>query len=73
MQTFSDFGWAWWALIWLYTETGQSEHVLAQLEETVREGLYVWMASFDAQSNHSDLLRDDPRYRALLEEAGITW
>ena len=54
-------------------ETGQSERNLALFEEIVREGLYGGMSVLEAQSDHSDLLRDDPRYQALLEEAGITW
>ena len=54
-------------------ETGQFERALALFGEIVREGLYGGMSVFDAQSDPSDLLRDDPRYQALLEEAGITW
>ena len=73
LQTFSDFEWGRRALIWLYTETGQSERLLPLLEEMVRAGNYGPAASLDARSPHSDLLRDDPRYQALLEEAGITW
>ncbi len=73
LQRFSDVELNWPGLSWLYTETGQSERALALLEEIVREGLHGITALNDAQSNHSDLLRDDPRYQALLEEAGITW
>ncbi len=58
---------------WMSTETGQSERALALFEEIVRAGLYGRAAVADARSNHPDLLRDDPRYQALLEEAGVTW
>ena len=38
----------------------------------VRPGAYGVAALADALYA-SDLLGDDPRYQALLEEAGITW
>ncbi len=54
-----------------YTATGQRGSALEALESLP----HVTLAIFHQRGMPGtlDLLRDDPRYQALLEEAGITW
>ena len=60
-------------LIFLYAHTGQADRATDLIEDNlVRQGAYGWLAMLDVE-HLSDLLGDDPRYQALLEEAGITW
>ena len=58
--------------ILMYAESGQPDQAIELFEALVLSGAYGW-----AGSTHSlptgDLLGDDLRYQALLEEAGITW
>ncbi len=55
-----------------YGWTGQRGLTLEALELAATTGVLRSLSRFHT-SRHSDLLRDDPRYQALLEEAGITW
>ena len=71
-QTFSDFDFPENGMIWLYEHTGQPDRAIELFEDFVRPGAYG-LAAFNYVYYASDLLRDDPRYQALLEEAGITW
>lgn len=56
----------------IYAELGQTERALQSLEKDVRGGDRR-MVAFAANDPAWDHLRDHPRYRALLEEAGVTW
>ena len=71
-QTFPDHDENPRGQIVMYAESGQPDRAIELFEAVVRSGAYGW-----AGSTHSlptgDLLGDDPRYQALLEEAGITW
>ena len=55
-----------------YGWTGQRGPTLGALETAAIAGLIRAVSSFHA-SRHSELLSDDLRYQALLEEAGSTW
>ena len=60
-------------VIWQAANSGQLDRAIELFEDyLVRPGAYGYAAIFDALYV-SDLLRDDPRYQALLEQAGITW
>ena len=61
------------ALIWLYANTGQGDRALELFGEYVRGGAPMLAAVYHVLYGMGDLLGDDPRYQALLEEAGITW
>jgi hypothetical protein len=71
-QTFPDHDENPRGQIVMYAESGQPDRAIELFEAVVRSGAYGW-----AGNTHSlpteDLLGDDPRYQALLEEAGITW
>jgi len=56
----------------LYAGTGQLDRANDTLEDLLQRGAYLNVAALHA-THTSDALRDDPRYQALLEEAGITW
>lgn len=72
-QTFSEFDAGLSGLVWLYAQTGQPDRAIDLFEEYyVGQGAYG-MAAFQDVLSFSDALGDDPRYQALLEEAGITW
>ena len=72
-QTFSDSEGNSFILIWLYAQTGQPDRAIELFEGLrVEQGQYGFAALADALFS-SDALGDDPRYQALLEEAGITW
>ena len=71
-QTFSDFPYNWSGKIWLYSHTGQPDRAVELFEEYVRQGGYGMMALLHMFYS-LDLLRDDPRYQAFLDEAGVTW
>ena len=71
-QTFPDLEGDPRTLSWVYAHTGQSDRALDLIEDLVRSGAYGWVGNFHVQFT-SDLLGDDPRYQALLEEAGIAW
>ena len=71
-QTFSDVDWGAFAF-WLYAQTGQHGRAIETLEDLyVRPGAYGSVAMVHVLFGFA-LLGDDPRYQALLEEAGITW
>ena len=55
--------------------TGQRERALERVDRYVQERNYFQFAYSHRRgiTGTSDLLGDDPRYQALLEEAGITW
>ena len=60
-------------MIWPYAQSGQHDRAIETLEDLyVRPGAYG-LAALVHVMYASDLLGDDPRYQALLEEAGITW
>ena len=71
-QTFPDHDENPRGQIVMYAESGQPDRAIELFEAVVRSGAYGW-----AGNTHSlptgDLLSGDPRYQALLEEAGITW
>ena len=71
-QTFSGVPLRALPLIWLYAHSGQPDRAIELFEDYVRQGAYGWSAATHARSS-SDRVRDDPRYQALLEQAGITW
>ena len=56
----------------IYAGTGQRERALEAFESMVLDGRFNWAASSHVLWT-ADLLDDDPRYQALLAEAGITW
>ena len=58
-----------------YSATGQREAALAGLERLLEERDYWGIADthYPGVWGTDDLLGDDPRYQALLAEAGITW
>ena len=55
-----------------YAWTGQPRPTLEALEAAAAAGILKSVGWFHS-TRHADLLGDDPRYQALLEEAGITW
>ena len=59
----------------LYAAMGHKERALEALRSRIEEGDYFSIAAGHVPGtwDTSDLLGDDPRYQALLEEAGITW
>ena len=58
---------------WLYAQTGQPDRAIELFDEHyVGQGAYG-LAALNNVLFSSDALGDDPRYQALLEEAGITW
>lgn len=57
---------------WLYANTGQPQRAIEELSLLREDGLLGLLALQHAL-NTGDVLSDDPRYQALLEEAGITW
>ena len=60
---------------WMRAEIGQLDldRAIDPFEFFVQEGAYGRFALVHVLSHLGDLLADDPRYQALLEEAGITW
>ena len=64
--------WEAWKLAWLYANVGQTDRSIELLEVQLGQGS-VGDLALSHVLNYSDLLGDDPRYQALLEEAGITW
>jgi tetratricopeptide (TPR) repeat protein len=58
-----------------YASTGQSEEALEIIRSLVEEGDDFGVAAIHVPGSRGtrDLLGDDPRYQALLHEAGITW
>ncbi len=72
-QTFPDFERRQDGLVWLHAQTGQPDRAIELFDDYyVGQGAYG-LAAFNDVSLWSDLLRDDPRYQALLQQAGITW
>ncbi len=71
-QTFPDFEGGLF-VIWLYAQSGQPDRAIQMFEDFyVRPGAYGVAAGVDAVWA-SDVLGDNPRYQALLEQAGTTW
>ena len=69
-QSFPDIDGSPGTLIWLYAHTGQPDRAIELFDDyNVGKGAYGLAALFDVLS-FSDALGDDPRYQALLEEAG---
>lgn len=56
----------------MYAESGQPDRAIELFEVFVRSGAYGWAGHAHSLPT-GDLLGGDPRYQALLEEAGITW
>ena len=71
-QTFPDLDPGLFALYWVYAQSGQVARAIDLFEGLVRLGAYG-TASYTHVVLTSDVVRDDPRYQALLAEAGITW
>ncbi len=72
-QSFPDFEGGLGFLVWLNAQTGQPDRAIELFDDYyVGQGAYGVAAYFDVLF-FSDALGDDPRYQALLEEAGITW
>ena len=57
---------------WFYASVGQPDRAIDLLEQQVAVG-DIGNTALSHVLDYSDLLGDDPRYQALLEEAGITW
>ena len=63
-----------YTLFWAYLRTGQTDAAVALFDERfIQTGNYGAAAEAHAWYGTDELLGDDPRYQALLEEAGITW
>ena len=58
-------------LAWWYANVGQPDRAIDLIEQQLEQG-NVGNAALDYVSYYSDLLGDQPRYQALLEQAGIT-
>jgi len=72
-QTFSETGASKGHLVWLYAQTGQPDRAIESFDDYyVGQGAYG-LGALVHVLYASDPLGDDPRYQALLEEAGITW
>ena len=72
-QSFAESEGSLSGLVWLYAQTGQPDRAIDLFEEYyVGQGAYG-LAAFQDVLSFSDALGDDPRYQALLEQAGITW
>lgn len=72
-QTFPEFDTNLFVQNWLYASTGQADRCVEQLEEIpVRQGAIGWLSAVHVLYGR-ELLADHPRYKALLEEAEITW
>lgn len=58
-----------------FFQEGRKEEGLRALERRIRSGNFDYrtLALLHENWGSSDLLRDDPRYRELVEEIGITW
>ena len=73
-RVFPNFATSDYNLLSAYLRTGQTDAAVAFFDERfIQTGTYGAAAEFHAWYGTADLLRDDPRYQALLEEAGITW
>ena len=60
-------------MIWLYTRTGQPDRAIELFNDYyVGQGAYGLAAFVDVLFS-SDPLGGDPRYQALLDQAGIAW
>jgi len=73
VQTFPEFPSTLQNQFFLYAGTGQLDRANDVFEAVLRNGGYALLASFRSWPLPSDALHNDPRYQALLEEAGITW
>ena len=73
-QTISELPDWWYAqgLAWLYANLGQPDRALDLIETELQAG-QVGLTALSHATGSFKLLGDDPRYQALLEEAGITW
>lgn len=71
-QTFPDHDENPRGQIVMYAESGQPDRAIELFEVFVRSGAYGWAGHAHSLPT-GDLLGGDPRYQALLEEAGITW
>lgn len=58
--------------VFLYGATGQHDRAIDLVQEVVRAGA-LELTAYGHVLTTSELLGDNPRYQALLEEAGITW
>ena len=72
-QTFSDFEASPSVLVWSYAQTGQPDRAIELFDDYYVGQGAIGLAAFNDVLMFSDALGDDPRYQALLEEAGITW
>jgi tetratricopeptide (TPR) repeat protein len=70
-QTFSEFNTSLFHRLWLYNQTGQLDRASELFEDLFRQGAPGRVAQ--ASVLYTSNLGDDPRYQALLEQAGITW
>ena len=59
-------------LAWWYSNVGQVEPALDLIEAEIEAG-HIGLMALSHATGTLNALRDDPRYQALLEEAGITW
>ena len=58
---------------WHFVRTGQVNEALEALEAAITADNGFWLIAEFNSREVADVLRDNRRYRALLEEAGITW
>ncbi len=70
--SFADFDTGLFQLLWLYARSGQPARAIDWFEVLIRQGAYLIAAQLHVMFV-DDAVGDDPRYRALLAEAGITW
>ena len=70
--SFADFDTGLFQLLWLYARSGQPARAIDWFEVLIRQGAYLIAAQLHVMFV-DDAVGDDPRYQALLEEAGITW
>ena len=70
--SFGDFDVGLYAQLWLYARSGQPDRAIDWFEVLIDQGGLFIAAQLHVMFA-GEVLGEDPRYQALLEEAGITW
>ena len=68
----ADFDMGLYQNLWLYARTGQPGRAIDWFEVLIRQGAYLIAAQLHVMFM-GDAAGEDPRYLALLEQAGIRW